>query len=203
MPACYTWNDIITMPHTHTHPLDPLAPNILAAMGHQGTLEQFAQFLLQSPEGETPLSLRLQPGASSRQCLVIGPGVLLMFQRIRPNASPDQEQWGLRSLMLHSANSPLSNEAWTHAWPANFPAEKTILQDVSAVFGTPQVQTQNGMAIFTIKGPQNQNWALQCQFDDETGHLQTFMVMHLLDEWLPLPNAVPPPSATTVAAKNG
>jgi len=181
------------------HPLDPFAPNILAALGHQGTLEQFARFL--RPPG-TGRRFRSQPGASAEQCMVNSPGVLLMLQRTEPGASPEQTQWGLHSITLHTALSPMSTEAWTDAWPANLPAEKTTLQDVSAAFGAPQVQMQ-GLAIFTLKGPQNQNWGLQCQFD-EAGHLQTFTVAHL-DEWLPLPmapTAAPAPQlpATTIAA---
>ncbi|MCL2725990.1 MAG: hypothetical protein FWD69_16315 [Polyangiaceae bacterium] len=181
-----------------THPLDPLDRSFLDTLGRQGTLDQFMRFLEPSEPKtqEAGRRLRWQSGASAEQRTADGPGVLLGFQRIEPNASPDRVQWGLHSLMLHSALSSLSPTAWTHAWPANLPAEKTTLHDVSAVFGKPEVAMQ-GLAIFALKGPQGQSWGMQCQFD-EGGHLQTFTVVHL-DKWLPLPEAKPDP-ATTVNA---
>jgi hypothetical protein len=113
-----------------------------------------------------------------------------MFQCIAPHADPEQVQWGLRSITLHTALSPLSATAWPHPWPANLPADKATLQDLSAAFGPPQMH-QQGIAVFALKGPQDQRWGLQCQFN-ETGRLQTLTVAHT-GEWLPLPEIQPEP----------
>jgi hypothetical protein len=169
--------DNLPMPH----PLDPLDPGFLATLGRQGTQDQFMR-LLEPPETKTAHRFHWQPGASAEQRMAVSPGALLLFQRIVPHAQADQVQWGLRSFTLHSTLSPLG-AAWTQAWPANLPAETATLADVSAVFGAPEVDMR-GMAIFTLKGPQDQSWGLHCQFGD-TGRLQTFTVAHL-GQWLPL-----------------
>jgi len=169
-----------------SHLLDPLDSGFLNALGHQGRLDQFAPLLEPAdPETKQPVRrMRWQSGASPNQRIAVTPGALLMFQRTAPHAQPDQTQWGLHSITLHTALSPMSNLAWPDAWPANLPAEKTTLQDVTAAFGEPQVNMP-GLAIFSLKGPKDQNWGLQCQFN-ETGHLQTFTLAHL-DSWQPLP----------------
>jgi hypothetical protein len=161
------------------HPLDPLDPGFLASLGRQGTQAQFTQ-LLEPPE--TPHRFRWQPGACADQYMATCPGALLMFQRIASHAQADQVQWGLRSFTLHSALSPLG-AAWTQAWPASLPADNTTLNDISAVFGTPELAMQ-GLAIFTLQGPREQSWGLHCQFDD-AGRLQTLTVAHT-GQWLPL-----------------
>jgi hypothetical protein len=166
--------------------LDPLDLGFLSALGHQGTLKQFSPLLepLDPNTQEPQRRLRWQSSVSSDQRIATSPGVLLMFQRAQPHAQPEQTQWGLRSLTLHTVLSPLSSEAWAQTWPANLPAQNTTLQDVIAAFGEPQVNLQS-LAIFSLQGPQDQAWGLQCQFD-ETGHLQTLTIAHV-GEWQPLP----------------
>jgi len=172
--------------------LDALPAALLQTLGRQGTQEQFTRLLEpHNPETEQPLRhFRWPSSVSSGQCMATSPGVLLMFKRIAPHAQAEQAQWGLHSITLHTAHSPMSAQAWTEAWPANLPAEKTTLSDVTAAFGNPQVNMP-GLAIFSLKGPKDQNWGLQCQFN-ETGHLQTFTLAHL-DSWQPLPEIKPEP----------
>jgi len=176
-----------------SHLLNPLAPGFLEALGRQGRLEQFAPLLEQpDPETKEPVRrFRWEPSVNPEQRLAASAGVLLMFQRIQPHAQPEQTQWALRSITLHTALSPMGKEAWTQAWPAKLPAENTTLRDVCAIFGEPTLNTPS-LSIFAIKGPQDQRWGLQCQFD-QAGRLQTLTVMHV-DPWQPLPEAQPAPA---------
>ena len=176
-----------------SHLLDPFDPGLLQVLGCQGRLEQFGA-LLEPPDSETrePVRrFRWQPSVNPDQRLAAGAGILLMFQRIDPHAQPDQTQWALRGITLHTALSPMSKEAWSQAWPANLPAENATLQDIRAVFGEPALNTPD-LSIFAIQGPQNQRRALQCQFS-QAGRLQTFTVMHV-DSWQPLPEIQPAPA---------
>ena len=183
-----------------SHLLDPLEPGLLQALGRQGRLEQFAP-LLEPPDpatGQSAWRYHWQPSVHPDQRLAASAGVLLMFQRSGdPPAQPEQTQWALRGITLHTALSPLSAQAWTQVWPANLSADKTTRQDLRALFGEPTMQTP-GLSIFAIKGPQEQRWGLQCQFD-QAGRLQTFTITHL-DPWQPLPEAQADPEPEPAAA---
>jgi len=165
----------------HPH-LTPLPAALLRNLGRTSRLDDLVQLL--APHGISCDKLRQHQHGKPYSVSLTPHGIDLTLQCINPEAIPDQWQWGLHSLSLHTAASNPVNH-WIQPWPQGLDPEQACAADVVRLLAANPEEAMNTptLVCFAIEGMSDLTWALMAIFDPSSFKLQT-LTLQRSGEWV-------------------